>query len=62
MWLGKFLRWEGVYPIISAKFCRAMVHAVLLFGSETWVLTASVMQNLEGVHMGFLQQVTGKKK
>ena len=34
-----------------------MVQAVLLFGAETWVLTAAMLQKLEGVHVGFLQQV-----
>ena len=34
---------------------------LLLFGSETWVLTAAMTQNLEGVHIGLLRQVTGKK-
>ena len=38
--LGKLLMWEVSYPNILAKFDRAVVQAVLLFGSETWVLTA----------------------
>ena len=59
--LGKFLRREGVYSIILAKFYRAVVQVVLLFGSETWVLTTAMIQKLEGVYVGFLRQVTGKK-
>ena len=42
------LRWEGAYPIISAKFYRAVVQAVILFGLETWVVKAAMMQKLEG--------------
>ena len=38
-----------------------MVQAVLLFGLETWVLLAAMSKNLEGVHVGLLRQVTGKK-
>ena len=32
---------------------------VLLFGAETWVLTATKLQNIEGVHVVLLRQVTG---
>ena len=59
--LGKFLRRDGAEPIVSAKFYHAVVQAVLLFGSETWVLTAAMIQKLEGFHVSFLRQVTGMK-
>ena len=58
---GKLLSRYGVDPIILEKYYRAVVQAVLLFGSETWVLTAEIMQNLEGVHVVFLCQITGMK-
>ena len=35
-----------------------LFQVVLLFGSETWVMTAEMMQKLEGLHVGFLRQVT----
>ena len=35
---------------------------MLLFGSETWVLTSSIMQRIKGVHVVFLQKATGKKE
>ena len=54
------LRRDGADPIILEKFYRTVVQALLLFGSETWVLTAAMMQNLEGVHTGFLQNMMGK--
>ena len=38
-----------------------VVHAVQLFGSETWVMTAAMPHKLEGVHLGFLRKVTGMK-
>ena len=44
--LGKFQRREGVDPTISEKFYCAVVQAVLLFGSETWVLIAAMLQKL----------------
>ena len=62
--LGKvreFLRRDGAEPIVSAKFYHTVVQAVLLFGSEPWVLTAAMIQKLEGFHVSFLRQVTGMK-
>ena len=43
--LGKLLRRERAYPIILDKLYRVVVQAVLLFGSEIWVLTASIIKN-----------------
>ena len=59
--LGKFLSMDGLNPIVSAKFCHVVVQAVLLFGYETWVLTAEMLEKLEGFHVSFLQQVIGLK-
>ena len=58
--LGEFLRREGADPIVAASFYRAVVQAVLLFGAGTWVLTETMLEKLEGVHVGFLRQVVGK--
>ena len=43
------------------KFYRAVVKAVLLFEAETWVFLDAMLKTLEGVHVGFLQQVIRKK-
>ena len=59
--LGKLLMQEGADPIILAKFYWAMVQAVLLFGAKTLVMSAAMLKKLEGVHVGFLQQVIGMK-
>ena len=59
--LGKLPRREGADPIISAKFYRAVVQAVLLFVAETWVLSEAMLNKLEGVHVGLLRQVMGMK-
>ena len=53
--LGKLMRREGADPIISSKFYRSVVQVVLLLGAKTWVLSAAMLNNLEGVHVGFLQ-------
>ena len=42
-------------------FYRSVVQAVLLFGSETWVLLAEMSRNMEGVHVILLRQLTGQK-
>ena len=34
---------------------------MMLFGAETWVLLVTMTQRLEGVHVGFLRQVTKLK-
>ena len=46
-WLGELIRRERSYLILSEKFYCVVVQAVLLYRSETWVLTAAMMQNLE---------------
>ena len=59
--LGILLQHEGAEPRVSAIFYRAVVQAVLLYGSETWVLLAAMQRKVEGVHTGFLRQITGKR-
>ena len=46
--------------LVSEMFYREVVQAVLLFGYKKWVLLAAISNNLEGVYVGFLRQVTGK--
>ena len=59
---GKILWREGAKPTVSECFYRAIVQAVLLFGSETWVLTDKISQRIEGAHVGFKRQVTRKQE
>jgi hypothetical protein len=40
--VGQVLRGENVAPCVAAKFYKAVVQSVLLYGSETW---------LEGFHI-----------
>ena len=37
--LGNLQRIEGAGQLVSAMFYREVVHAMLLFGVETWVLS-----------------------
>ena len=59
--LGQLLQREGVDLLVLKKFYHAVVQAVLLFGAETWMLLATMSKKLEGMHVGFLSQVTRKK-
>ena len=52
---------EGADPIILTKFYQAVFQAVQLFEGGTWVLLSEMLKKIEGVLMGFLQQVTWMK-
>ena len=50
--VGQVLRAENVPPRVAVKFYKAVVQAVLLYGSKTWVLlTAALASSLEGFHI-----------
>ena len=49
--VGQVLRGENVGPRIAAKFYKAVVQAVLLYGSETWNLNKSAFAQLKGFHV-----------
>ena len=48
-------------PAIGAMFYKAVVMAVLLYGSETWVLPAAEMRALEGFHVAAARILTGMR-
>ena len=48
--ISKVLRSKNAAPKICGMFYRVMVQAVLLFGSETWNVTARVLVHLNGFH------------
>ncbi len=49
--IGQVPRSENATPRVAAKFYKAVVQAVLLYGSETWNLTKAVLARLEGFHV-----------
>ena len=49
--IGQVLRKENAPPLVSAKFYKAIVQSVLLYGSETWVLSPAALARLEGFHI-----------
>jgi hypothetical protein len=46
--VGKVLTGENASPRVCGKFFKAIVQAVLLYGSETWVLSTASLKLLEG--------------
>ena len=46
---------------MSEIFYRALVQAILLYGSYTWVLSESMAKRVEGTHTEFLRMITGKR-
>jgi hypothetical protein len=49
--LAKFSVERMLAPQIAAKFYKAVVQAVLLYGSETWNLTKLALARLKGFHV-----------
>ncbi len=49
--VGQVLHNENVSPHIAATFYKAVVHAILLYGSKTWVLSRTALAHLEGFHI-----------
>ena len=45
-----------------ASLYKAVVQAIILFRSETWVLSESMAKRIEGMHMEFLKMITGKRE
>ena len=55
----KMLISEGEDQKVAEMFYREMSHAVILFISETWVMTALMERMLDGTHTGFMRQISG---
>jgi hypothetical protein len=49
--VGNVLQAQNAAPRVSAMFYKAVIQSVLLYGSETWVLSKTVMARLEGFHI-----------
>ncbi len=41
--VGKVLRGENMPPTVAAKFYLAIVQAILLYGSQKWVISPEAM-------------------
>ena len=58
--LSLVLGWEGADPKVSGNFYKAVYQAVLLFGSDTWVLTQKMEKALDRFQSRFARRLTGK--
>jgi hypothetical protein len=61
-WVGNVLRGKNTPPTVAAKFYLAIVQAILLYGSETWVISPQAMARLEGFHIRAAWRMTQKHK
>jgi hypothetical protein len=58
--ISRILARESATSRISALFYKATIQTVLLFGSETWVITDEILQMLTSFHHGIARQLTGR--
>ena len=56
--LRTLLRREGADPMVAAMFYRDLVQAIIIYGSEMWLLFVAMESKFEGMHTGFLRQIT----
>ena len=59
--MSRILCREGADARVSGKVFKAVAQAVLLFGSETWVLTPRIERALESFHHGAALRITGRQ-
>ena len=59
--LSRVLDREGTDPKVSRAFYIAVPHAVFLFGSETWVLTARMEKALDSFQSRVARKITGRQ-
>jgi hypothetical protein len=52
---------DGATPRVSGMFYKAVVQSILLFGSETWVMTNPMLKALESFHRRVARWIAGKQ-
>ena len=58
--LARILTKTGLPPRMAGLFYKAIAQAVLLYGSESWVLSPAMLQPLEGFHHQVARRLTGR--
>ena len=58
--LSAIIAKEEVPPPVAGMFYQAVVAAVLLYGSESWVISAFELRALDGFHVEAARRLTGK--
>ena len=59
--MARVLGREGAEPKVSRTFYIAVTQAMLLFGSETWVLTARMEKDLDTFQSRVARNLTGRQ-
>ena len=59
--VGKAAVAVGADRRLSDLLYREVIQAVLLFGLDPWVVSDEMMKAVEGNHVGFLRNITGKQ-
>ena len=52
---------EGANPRVPGKYFKTLMQAVLIFGAETWLMTACVFRALVGFQHRVARQITGRQ-
>ena len=56
----KILQREGTGVKVLEILYKEVIHVVLLFGLESWILSEEMEKTVKGEHTGFLRQIMGK--
>jgi hypothetical protein len=57
--LSHLLKRDGASPKVSGNFYKAVVQSVLLFGSESWVMSPAIYKALDGFHHRVARRIAG---
>jgi hypothetical protein len=60
--IGQVLWSENVSPFVAARFYQAIIQAILLYGSKSWVISWTAMVRLEGFHIRAAYRMAKKNK
>jgi hypothetical protein len=58
--LEEFCPKKGANPKIMGTFYKTIIQSVLLYGSESWVISNHMMRALRSFHWRCAQYITGK--
>ena len=58
--IGRVLRSEGMKPRAMGYFYKAVVQAILLYGSETWVVSDAHLRHFRSFHSRIGRHLTGR--
>ena len=59
--MSQILSWERVDPKVLGHFFKTVVQAVLLFGTEMWVLTPRMERALSSFQQRVARRITGRQ-